>query len=138
MHPNEIWPFLIVPLVIIASLFYRFYILAGLDKERISEEIVKYGHSVEEITWNPFGRGWFGEKGERYYDVTYRMHNGQVINTGCKTSMMTGVYWTGKSPDFVKTLPEKFRLKSIKCHNCKVEINKNSKFCPNCGNKRYI
>ena len=42
-----------------------------LDKRRIKDEVeARLGRALS-IVWNPFGRGWFFEKGERHYDVTY-------------------------------------------------------------------
>ncbi len=64
------------------------------DKQRIKDEVeTRLGRAVS-IVWNPFGRGWFFEKGERHYDVTYvDRHSGGTVTTACKTSMFTGVYW---------------------------------------------
>ena len=63
------------------------------DKSRIKDEVETRLGRVVSITWNPFGRGWFFEKNERHYDVTYVDRSGQTITTACKTSLFTGVYW---------------------------------------------
>ena len=139
MIPHEIFTGLIIVLVISIILTFRFYILAGMDKERIASEIEKYGHSVDKISWNPFGRGWFGEKGERYYDVKYTSNNGQTVETGCKTSLLTGVFWTEKSPDsmYSNRLNSRNRdIDLVKCYNCGKNNDKNNKFCPSCGKEQ--
>ena len=64
-----------------------------VDKNRIEDEVeTKLGRMVS-ITWNPFGRGWFFERGERHYDVTYVDRSGATISTACKTSFFTGDYF---------------------------------------------
>lgn len=65
-----------------------------LDAERIKEYIESRGGKLLESTWTPFGRGWFGERGDRIYRVRYLDINGNEHNASCKTSMWSGVYWT--------------------------------------------
>ena len=65
-----------------------------LDRKRIHKDVDGRGGVVLDITWKPFGRGWFGEKSDRVYlvewtDKTYVKHT-----SWCKTSLFTGVYWT--------------------------------------------
>ena len=40
------------------------------------------------ILWNPFARGWFFEKNERHYDVSYLDRSGARLSTTCKTSFL--------------------------------------------------
>jgi hypothetical protein len=64
-----------------------------VDKSRIKDEIESKGGRVISIAWNPFARGWFFEKNERHYEVTYVDRSGSTISTTCKTSLFTGLYW---------------------------------------------
>ena len=50
--------------------------------------------SVVSITWAPFGKGWFGEKNDRIYEVVYYDRAGDQHWATCKTSLWSGVYWT--------------------------------------------
>jgi hypothetical protein len=43
----------------------------SLDKGRITDYIHRRGGRIVSINWAPFGRGWFGEKEERIYEVVY-------------------------------------------------------------------
>ncbi len=65
------------------------------DRSRIADYIAQGGGTVVRIEWNPFGRGWFGERKNRIYEVTYRTRQGKTVTATCKTSMFSGVYWTG-------------------------------------------
>jgi len=65
-----------------------------IDRSRIRQYVVERGGVVESIRWNPFGRGWFGEKSDRIYEVVYRDDKGRRHDATCKTSLFTGVYWT--------------------------------------------
>lgn len=44
--------------------------------------------------WSPFGRGWFGEKNDRIYEVRYKDRMGNIHQATVKTSMLSGVYFT--------------------------------------------
>jgi hypothetical protein len=65
-----------------------------LDRNRITDYVEQRGGRVVSINWAPFGRGWFGEKEERLYEVVYYDSAGDQHFATAKTSMMTGVYWT--------------------------------------------
>jgi hypothetical protein len=70
-------------------------LLAGtLDHDRIRQYIQSRGGRVQSIHWSPFGRGWFGDKHNRIYDVAYDDAGGQPHVATCKTSFWSGVYWT--------------------------------------------
>ncbi len=71
------------------------YLLAmRLDRDRIADHIHQRGGRVVSITWAPFGKGWFGEKNARIYEVVYYDADGEQHFATCKTSMWAGVYWT--------------------------------------------
>ncbi|MCL2348423.1 MAG: hypothetical protein FWC50_09200 [Planctomycetaceae bacterium] len=44
--------------------------------------------------WSPFGKGWLGEKDSRIYELTYEDAEGNLHEATCKTSMLSGVYFT--------------------------------------------
>lgn len=70
-------------------------LLAGtFDRERIYRYVQDRGGKVRSIHWSPFGRGWFGDKNHRIYDVAYDDAGGQQHFATCKTSLWGGVYWT--------------------------------------------
>ena len=66
----------------------------SFDKDRIREYIQGRGGRVISIVWSPFGKGWFGEKSDRIYDVVYYDAEGLQYLATCKTSLFTRVYWT--------------------------------------------
>jgi hypothetical protein len=66
----------------------------SLDRQRIDDYIRERGGRVMSITWAPFGKGWFGEKNNRIYEVVYYDAEGSQHFATCKTSLWTGVYWT--------------------------------------------
>jgi hypothetical protein len=120
--------------------FYGFlFVFAGIlvriamhfvDKNRIKDEVETKLGRVVSITWNPFGRGWFFERGERHYDVTYVDRSGATISTACKTSYYTGVYWS-EGPRISEPPP---RLVSRHlCGKCGYALNVEWRACPNCG-----
>jgi hypothetical protein len=66
----------------------------SVDKSRITDYIRQRGGRIVSISWAPFGKGWFGEKEERIYEVVYYDQAGNQHFATCKTSWFTGVYWT--------------------------------------------
>ncbi|MBI5820615.1 MAG: zinc ribbon domain-containing protein [Verrucomicrobia bacterium] len=99
-----------------------------LDRSRIADYVEQGGGSVVRIAWNPLGRGWFGERGDRIYEVTYRTRKGKTVTATCKTSMFSGVYWTGGPAPSVEPPPE-----SIQCLSCGTSIPESRERCPKCG-----
>jgi hypothetical protein len=70
-----------------------------MDRWRINDYVKSAGASVVAIVWEPFGTGWPGSKRERIYSVTYRTAKGSLVTATCKTSLLSGVYWTdGPAP----------------------------------------
>ena len=48
-----------------------------MDKDRITAYVQERGGRIVSINWAPFGRGWFGEKNDRIYEVVYYDREGQ-------------------------------------------------------------
>jgi hypothetical protein len=86
----------------IGLIFVVFFVIAvgiwafsmSLDKSRITAYVQERGGRIVSISWAPFGKGWFGEKNERIYEVVYYDHEGNQHFATAKTSMFTGVFWT--------------------------------------------
>ena len=66
----------------------------NLNHNRIRRYVEDLGGRVESIVWNPFGPGWFGEKGSAIYHVVYVDKNGARHDAYCKTGLLSGVYFT--------------------------------------------
>jgi hypothetical protein len=126
-----------VGLFIPLAIFIRLW--AGrLDRQRIAEHIEKSGGEVSDITWNPFGKGWFGTKNERIYEVTYRTRSGRKVEATCKTSMFSGVYWTSEAPpgdseEAAGFEGESAQPEAIECPQCGATIPPNRTRCAKCG-----
>ena len=68
--------------------------MAGsMDRTRIETYVSEQGGRVVRIKWAPFGRGWFGEKSERIYEVVYDDAQGRRHHDG-EDHLVVGVYWT--------------------------------------------
>jgi hypothetical protein len=101
-----------------------------VDKARIKGEVESQGSRVISIKWNPFGRGWFFEKGERHYDVVYIDRSGGTFSSGCKTSLFTGVYWA-EGP-LVREPPTPLMARH-RCAHCGYALSAEWRACPQCG-----
>lgn len=87
----------VIPFVVFGFIVLAVLIRLGAgsaDDGRIRENIEQQGGKIRSINWSPFGRGWFGSKNERIYEVVYEDAQGKVHEAYCKTSMFSGVYWT--------------------------------------------
>jgi hypothetical protein len=104
---------------IIAGLAIRI-VMHFVDKSRIKDEIESKGGRVISISWNPFARGWFFEKGERHYEVSYVDRSGGTISTTCKTSLFTGIYWA-EGPNLEEPRP-RFMARH-RCSGCGYALN---------------
>jgi hypothetical protein len=77
------------------GLFIIIRLLAGsMDGDRVREYIEQRGGRLLSAGWAPFGKGWFGEKSDRIYEVRYLDRDGNEHAATCKTSLFTGVYFT--------------------------------------------
>jgi uncharacterized OB-fold protein len=121
--------FTLLAMVLLAALAIRI-VMHFVDKNRIKDEVEGKLGRVVTIQWNPFGRGWFFEKGERHYDVTYVDRSGQTVSTGCKTSLFTGVYWA-EGPKLAEP-PARIVSRHL-CSKCGYSLNIEWRACPNCG-----
>ena len=119
----------LLALVLLAVVALR-VIMHFVDKSRIKDEVEARLGRVVSITWNPFGRGWFFEKNERHYNVTYLDRSGRTISTTCKTSLFTGVYWA-EVPNVTEPAPRV--MSRHRCSKCGYTLNTEWRACPNCG-----
>jgi hypothetical protein len=85
--------FILIVAVISLVIFIRL-IAGGIDNDRIDEYITERGGRVIEKDWSPFGKGWFGSEHERIYELKYEDKDGNIHQATCKTSMLSGVYFT--------------------------------------------
>src|SRR4051812_36306269 len=85
-------PLLLLIGVVITVLMW--VLASSSDRNRIAKYIHERGGRVVSIAWAPFGRGWFGEKNDRIYEVVYYDQEGNQHFASAKTSMWSGVYWT--------------------------------------------
>lgn len=86
-------PAVVVVLFVLAGIGIWMFSMS-LDKNRITDYVEQRGGRIISIGWAPFGKGWFGEKEERIYEVVYYDKDGNQHFATCKTSFWTGVYWT--------------------------------------------
>ncbi len=105
-------------------------IMHFVDKSRIKDEVESKGGRVISIRWSPFGRGWFFEKNERQYSITYTDRSGANVSANCKTSLFTGVYWA-EGPQLEEPRPR--FIPRRRCAKCGYAINAEWRACPNCG-----
>lgn len=81
--------------LVVAGLALVFRLAAGsMDKDRVDTYIRQRGGQLLSKHWAPFGRGWFGEKNARIYEIVYRDREGNTREATIKTSMFSGVYMT--------------------------------------------
>lgn len=66
----------------------------SMDGSRVEDYIRQRGGRLLSSNWTPFGRGWFGEKSDRIYTVRYEDAAGHEHEAQCKTSLLSGVYFT--------------------------------------------
>jgi hypothetical protein len=84
-----------VVLVALAVVLVLRLIAGAMDGDRIDAYVRERGGKVLTRSWAPFGRGWFGEKSDRIYEITYEDRDGNRRAATVKTSLFTGVYFTG-------------------------------------------
>ena len=118
-----------VVVAIIAGLAIR-VVMHFLDKSRIPDEIESKGSRVISISWNPFARGWFFEKGERHYEVTYVDRSGGTIST---TKLIRTVVEKFDRPRSRLLLALLFAVSSVGC-----ATGGNIGGAENLGSARYV
>lgn len=84
---------LIIILFIGVGLMIRLF-AGSMDGDRVEVYVRERGGRLLEKNWAPFGKGWFGEKDSRIYEITYLDRDGNTHRATCKTSMFSGVYFT--------------------------------------------
>ena len=84
--------FVIFPVFIILAIVFRL-IAGGMDHDRIDQYISELGGEVIARSWDPFGKGWYGDK-KRIYQLRYQDSEGNIHQATCKTSVLSGVYLT--------------------------------------------
>lgn len=62
------------------------------DHDRVRSYIENHGGKIVSIHWAPFGKGWFGEKNDRIYEVVYYDAEGRQHFATAKTSWGSGVF----------------------------------------------
>ncbi len=82
-------PFAVLGFVLLAVVIRL--AVGSTDRSRIEEYVTDRGGRVVSITWAPFGRGWFGEKNDRIYEVVYYDADGRQHFATAKTSLWSGV-----------------------------------------------
>lgn len=85
--------FLLFVGVIVLALVSRL-LAGGMDEDRVRAYVKERGGRLLSSEWAPFGKGWFGEKNDRIYEVRYQDRDGHEHLATCKTSMFSGVYFT--------------------------------------------
>ena len=84
---------IIIVLVIVVGIVGRL-LAGGMDHDRVRQYVEARGGRVLDANWAPFGRGWFGEKNDRIYEVRFLDAAGNEHQASCKTSLFSGVYFT--------------------------------------------
>ncbi len=70
-------------------------VLAGfLDWWRIASYVRRNGGQLVACRWWPWGPGWLGERRARIYYVAFIDQQGARPRAYCKTSLLSGVYFT--------------------------------------------
>lgn len=81
--------------IVVIGLALVFRLIAGsMDGDRVERYVRERGGRLLSKQWSPFGRGWFGEKDSRIYEITYLDRDGNTHRATCKTSLWSGVYFT--------------------------------------------
>jgi hypothetical protein len=85
--------FFIIVLFAVVAIAIRL-MAGGLDHDRVRAYVQSRGGRLLEANWAPFGKGWFGEKSDRIYEIRYADADGNEHRASCKTSLFSGVYFT--------------------------------------------
>ena len=84
----------LVILSVIALVVFIRLMAGSMDTDRVDAYIQERGGRIITKQWNPFGKGWFGERDSRIYELTYEDAHGNLHEATCKTSLFSGVYFT--------------------------------------------
>ena len=84
---------IVIVLVVVAAIVIR-VMAGGMDHDRVRQYVELRGGRVMDANWAPFGKGWFGEKSDRIYQVRFLDQDGNEHEAHCKTSLFSGVYFT--------------------------------------------
>lgn len=87
-------PVVLVLIAVAIAIVIRL-IAGSMDGDRIASYVRERGGKLRKKHWAPFGKGWFGEKNDRIYEVEYENRDGEIRRATVKTSMFSGVYLTG-------------------------------------------
>ncbi len=94
----------VILMVVVFGMLIRF--MAGSqDHDRIRSHLQERGYEPLDVVWEPFGRGWWGEKNDRIYSVCYRDPEGNEHQAWCKTSIWGGVFLSEDAPAVSKRRP---------------------------------
>ena len=66
-------------------------VAGGMDGDRVGRYIRNQGGELLEKHWAPLGKGWYGKRSDRIYEVRYRDRDGNIREATVKTSLFTGV-----------------------------------------------
>ena len=116
--------FLIFFVVAIALWFVSF----AWDKGRIANYIEERGGILLSSEWAPFGKGWFGEKSDRIYEISYCDAEGNERTAFCKTSLWTGVYLSDdrvtnptRARSVIQHVYEQSRMEQLEAENKRLK-----------------
>lgn len=109
-------PLIIIPIFLLLALLIRLG-AGSLDHGRVRRYITDRGGKVLHAGWAPFGPGWFGEKSDRIYEVHYIDKEGNEHRAHCKTSAMSGVYFTKDEIVKYAERPEEPRAQTLEEEN---------------------
>lgn len=79
---------LIIGLMLVSRITAHF-----LDKDRVQSAAARKGWRQIKVQWDPYSRGNFFERTERFYSVSFEDRDGVRRRLQCKTSLFTGVSW---------------------------------------------
>lgn len=118
-------PLLIILLVVVLAIGLR--LVAGfMDSDRLEQYARERGWTVLERRWEPFGPGWFGQKGDRIYRVVYRDEQGRRHEAYAKTSALSGVYLTRDEVADSSEAPEGDPLRDLERENAELRARLSS------------
>lgn len=109
-------------------------IAGAMDKRRFQKYAAVRGWKMLHLTWEPFGRGWFGEKSDRIYEVTYQAADQAVYIAWMKTSLFSGIYVSDTAlldPGENVAMKKSFQA-TVDCPRCGTSLNPGVAHCPAC------